>query len=82
MKWHTMDEEPLMIGVILYSKKHNAIYDASYVGGGKFNVGKLTVDKSQFDLWYQRSDFFRDSGLGVAIDKQLRKKWRTSNESK
>lgn len=69
MKWHTMDEEPLMVGVILYSRKQNAIYDASYIGGGKFQVGKLCADKSQFDLWYQRMNFFMDSGLYDAIKK-------------
>lgn len=69
MQWHTMDEEPLMVGVILYSKQQNAIYDASYIGGGWFAVGKLQVDKSQFDLWYQRADFFRESGLSESIDR-------------
>lgn len=69
MKWHTMDDEPLMVGVILFSEKQNAIYDASYIGGGWFNIGKLKVDKSQFDLWCQRGDFFKGSGLSEAIDK-------------
>lgn len=64
-----MDEEPLMCGVILYSKQQNAIYDASYIGFGEFRIGKLVVDKSQFDLWYQREYFFRDSGLSEAIAK-------------
>ena len=69
MNWHTMNEEPLMRGVILYSKTRNAIYDASYVGGGMFSIGKMKVDKSYFDLWCQRGDFFRGSGLRDAIDK-------------
>lgn len=28
MQWHTMYEEPLMCGVILYSKKQNALRKA------------------------------------------------------
>ncbi|MDO4801417.1 MAG: hypothetical protein Q4A15_04560 [Prevotellaceae bacterium] len=69
MKWHTMDEEPRCCGVILYSEKANRIYDASYIGEGKFEVESLTVDKSHFDLWYQRWDFFNDSGLRKVMEK-------------
>lgn len=63
MTWHTMDEEPLMCGVILYSQKHNRIYDGSYIGDGRFEVNNLIVTKSNFDCWYQREDFFKDTNL-------------------
>lgn len=70
MEWHSMDEEPLCIGVILYSFKANRIYDASYLGEGKFEVNSLVVDKAYFDFWYQRGDFFNDSGLRQLIEEE------------
>ena len=67
-KWNSMDKEPLMCGVILYSKRENKIYDGSYIGGGRFDVNNLTVDKSNFDCWIQRETFFNESGLIRFLD--------------
>ena len=58
-----MDKEPLMCGVILYLKRENKIYDGSYIGGGRFDVNNLTVDKSNFDCLIQRETFFNESDL-------------------
>ena len=63
-----MDKEPLMCGIILYSKRENKIYDGSYIGGGRFAVNNLTVDKSNFDCWIQRETFFHESGLIRFLD--------------
>ena len=63
-----MDKEPLMCGIILYSKRENKIYDGSYIGGGRFAVNNLTVDKSNFDCWIQRETFFNESGLIRFLD--------------
>lgn len=63
MRWHTMDEEPIMCGVILFSKQQNRIYDGEYLGDGLFKIESLVVDKSRFDLWYQRYEFLLDTGL-------------------
>ena len=63
-----MDKEPLMCGVILYSKRENKIYDGSYIGDGRFYVNDLTVDKSNFDCWIQRETFFKGSGLRKFLD--------------
>ena len=63
-----MDKEPLMCGVILYSKRENKIYDGSYIGDGRFYVNDLTVDKSNFDCWVQRETFFKVSGLRKFLD--------------
>lgn len=68
MNWHTMDEEPLMCGVILYSKKQNRIYDASYFGDGMFLIEGLGVSKNCFDRWIQREDFFKESGLHDSME--------------
>ena len=67
-KWNSMDKEPLMCGIILYSKRENKIYDGSYIGGGRFDVNNLTVDKSNFDCWIQRETFFNESGLIRFLD--------------
>ena len=67
-KWNSMDKEPLMCGIILYSKRENKIYDGSYIGGGRFAVNNLTVDKSNFDCWIQRETFFNESGLIRFLD--------------
>lgn len=61
--WHTMDEEPQMCGVILFSDRPNRIYDASYIGDGSFDVNGLIVDKRNFDCWCQRGDFFKETNL-------------------
>ena len=68
MKWNSMDKEPLMCGVILYSKRENKINDGSYIGDGHFFVNNLTVDKSNFDCWIQREIFFKESGLSKFLD--------------
>ena len=68
IKWNSMDKEPLMCGVILYSERENKIYDGSYIGGGHFFVNNLTVDKSNFDCWIQRDTFFKESGLRKFLD--------------
>ena len=68
IKWNSMDKEPLMCGVILYSKRENKIYDGSYIGDGRFYVNDLTVDKSNFDCWVQRETFFKESGLRKFLD--------------
>lgn len=67
-KWNSMDKEPLMCGVILYSKRENKIYDGSYIGDGYFFVNNLMVDKSNFDCWVQRETFFKGSGLRKFLD--------------
>ena len=67
-KWNSMDKEPLMCGVILYSKRENKIYDGSYIGGGRFDVNNLTVDKSNFDCLIQRETFFNESVLIRFLD--------------
>ena len=67
-KWNSMDKEPLVCGVTLYSKRENKIYDGSYIGGGRFAVNNLTVDKSNFDCWIQRETFFKGSGLRKFLD--------------
>jgi len=66
--WHDMDEEPLMCGVILYSKRINRIYDGSYIGGNMFEVNGLLVDKSNFDKWCQRGQFFSVTGLNNSLN--------------
>lgn len=66
MKWHTMDEEPLMCGVILYDGHNNRIYDATYLGEGFFQIERLTLPKGHFTHWIQRGDFFQESGLAKA----------------
>ena len=63
MKWNSMDKEPLMCGVILYSKRENKIYDGFYIGDGRFYVNDLMVDKSNFDCWILRGIFFKGIGL-------------------
>ena len=68
IKWNSMDNEPLMCGVILYSKRENKIYDGFYIGDGRFYVNDLTVDKSNFDCWIQREIFFKGSGLRKFLD--------------
>ena len=68
IKWNSMDKEPLMCGVILYSKRENKIYDGSYIGDGRFYVNDLMVDKSNFDCWIQRDTFFKESGLRKFLD--------------
>ena len=67
--WHTMDEEPLETGVILYSDRANRIYDGSYIGGGRFDVDRMSVPAGNFTLWCQRSEFFKESGLRKSLDK-------------
>ena len=67
-KWNSMDKEPLMCGVILYSKRENKIYDGFYIGDGRFYVNDLTIDKSNFDCWVQRDTFFKESGLRKFLD--------------
>lgn len=67
-KWNSMDKEPLMCGVILYSERENKIYDGSYIGNGYFFVNNLTVDKSNFGCWIQRDTFFNESGLSKFLD--------------
>lgn len=61
--WHTMDEEPLMCGVILFSNRANRLYDGSYIGDDRFEVNGLSVNKGNFDCWCQRGDFFKETGL-------------------
>ena len=68
LKWNSMDKEPLMCGVILYSERENKIYEGSYIGDGRFYVNNLMVDKSNFDCWIQRESFFKGSGLGKFLD--------------
>ena len=68
LKWNSMDKEPLMCGVILYSERENKIYDGSYIGDGYFYVNNLMVDKSNFDCWIQRDTFFKESGLRKFLD--------------
>ena len=68
-RWHTMDEEPLMCGVVLYSSKSNRIYDGEYIGEDLFQIETLIVHKSQFDCWYQRGEFFEDTGLRDYMNK-------------
>ena len=68
IKWNSMNKEPLMCGVVLYSERENKIYDGSYIGGGRFAVNNLTVDKSNFDCWIQRETFFNESGLIRFLD--------------
>ena len=65
-KWNSMDKEPLMRTVILYSNREN--YDGIYVGDGRFWVNNLTVDKSNFDCWIHRETFFNESGLRKFLD--------------
>ena len=67
-KWNSMDKEPLMCGVILYSERENKIYDGSYIGDGYFYVNNLMVDKSNFDCCIQRDTFFKESGLRKFLD--------------
>lgn len=64
-QWHTMNDEPLEVGVILYSRKINRIFDATYIGDGQFQVAgyPFLLDASHFDRWYQRGDFIKDTGL-------------------
>lgn len=68
IRWNSMDKEPLMRTVILYSNRENKIYDGIYVGDGRFWVNNLTVDKSNFDCWIQRETFFNESGLRKFLD--------------
>lgn len=70
MNWHTMDEEPLMTGVILYSEKLNRFFDGSYIGGNQYQVAcyPFALDSSHFDRWYQRGDFFKDTRLRESLD--------------
>ena len=68
LKWNSMDKEPLMCGVILYSERENKIYEGSYIGDGRFYVNDLMVDKSNFDCWIQRDTFFKESGLRKFLD--------------
>ena len=68
IKWNSMDKEPFMCGVILYSKRENKIYDGFYIGDGRFYVNDLTIDKSNFDCWVQRETFFKGSGLRKFLD--------------
>ena len=67
-KWNSMNKEPLMRTVILYSNRENKIYDGIYVGDGRFWVNNITVDKSNFDCWIQRETFFNESGLRKFLD--------------
>ena len=68
IKWNSMDKEPFMCGVILYSERENKIYEGSYIGDGRFYVNNLMVDKSNFDCWIQRDTFFKESGLRKFLD--------------
>ena len=68
LKWNSMDKEPLMCGVILYSERENKIYEGSYIGDGRFYVNNLMVDKSNFDCWVQREIFFYVFGLRKFLD--------------
>lgn len=54
--WHTMNEEPMQIDVILYSEKENRIFDASYIGRDYFQVGKTKVKKEYFSKWCYRCE--------------------------
>ena len=67
-KWNSMDKEPIMRTVILYSNRENKIYDGIYVGDGRFWVNNLTVDKSNFDCWIHRETFFNETGLRKFLD--------------
>ena len=67
-KWNSMDKEPIMRTVILYSNRENKIYDGIYIGDGRFWVNNLTVDKSNFDCWIQRETFFNETGLRKFLD--------------
>lgn len=71
--WHTMDEEPQLCGVILFSDRPSRIYDASYIGDGSFNVNGLIVDKSNFDCWCQRDIFFKETNLRLFVNEQVKK---------
>ena len=68
IRWNSMDKEPIMRTVILYSNRENKIYDGIYVGDGRFWVNNLTVDKSNFDCWIQRETFFNETGLRKFLD--------------
>lgn len=62
-KWNSMDNDPLICEVVLYSNRYNKIYDGIYIGGGHFWVNNLMVDKSNFDCWIPRETLFKESGL-------------------
>lgn len=71
--WHTMNEEPQIAGVILFSNKPNRIYDANYIGDGNFSVNGLIVDKNSFDCWCQRDVFFKETNLRSFVNEHAKK---------
>lgn len=71
--WHTMDEEPPFLGVVLMDKEMN-LYNASYCGGGRFQLSDYRLPnrlfhKTDFCLWALRKDLFDKTNFKELWDK-------------